>query len=305
MHKDLLSCEEVTKSDLERILDLSAKLKRDRGVPGAQKPLLGKSVGMIFAKSSTRTRVSFEVGIHELGGFPIYLDQSKMQMGRGETPADTARVLSRYLHALVIRTYKDSDVVELAKYSSIPIINALTDEYHPCQALTDVFTMFEIAEKLEGLKMAYLGDGSSNMANSLMLICQIAGIDMAIASPEQFKPRADIMAKRLGPGKVSWTSNPDDAARDADFLYTDVWVSMGFEEEAKKRLAALQPYQLDSRVLNLAKPDAKVLHCLPAHRGEEITDEVIDSAHSVVFDQAENRLHVQKAILTMMMGAKI
>ncbi len=301
MHKDLLSCEEVTKADLEKIIELSAKIKRERMAPGAPKPLAGKSVGMIFAKSSTRTRVSFEVGIHELGGYPVYLDQGKMQMGRGETTADTARVLSRYLHAIVIRTYKHDDVVELAKFSSIPIINALTDDYHPCQALTDIFTMYEFAEKLEGLKMAFLGDGSSNMANSLMLACQTAGIDMAIGAPEQFRPRADIMKRKLGTGKCTWTSNPEEAVKDADFLYTDVWVSMGFEKESEERVKQLEPYQLDMRLLNLAKPDAKVLHCLPAHRGEEITDEVLESEQSIVFDQAENRLHVQKAILTMML----
>ena len=302
MHKDLLSCEEITKADLEKIIELSAKIKRERFSPTAPTPLTGKSVGMIFAKSSTRTRVSFEVGIHELGGYPVYLDQGKMQMGRGETPADTARVLSRYLRAIVIRTYGHDEVVELAKFSSIPIINALTDDYHPCQAITDVFTMYEFAERLEGLKMAFLGDGSSNMANSLMLICQIAGIDMVISAPEQFKPRADIMKRKLGPGKCSWTSNPEEAVKDADFLYTDVWVSMGFEKESEERVKLLQPYQLDMKLLNLAKPDAKVLHCLPAHRGEEITDDVLESDKSIVFDQAENRLHVQKAIMSLMLS---
>jgi len=302
MQKDLLSCEEITRTDLEKIIDLSAKLKRDRRSPNAPKPLEGHSVGMIFAKSSTRTRVSFEVGIHELGGYPVYLDQGKMQMGRGETPADTARVLSRYLSGIVIRTYKHEEVVELAKFSSVPLINALTDDYHPCQALTDVFTMFEFAERLDGLKMAFLGDGASNMANSLMLICQTAGIDMAIGAPEQFRPREDIMKRKLGPGKCTWTASPEEAVKDADFLYTDVWVSMGFEEEAKKRMQILEPYQLDMRLLNMAKPDAKVLHCLPAHRGEEITEDVLESSKSIVFDQAENRLHVQKAIMSLMLA---
>jgi ornithine carbamoyltransferase len=208
MNKDLLSCEEISRADLERIIDLSAKIKAERFSPSAPKPLTGKSVGMIFAKSSTRTRVSFEIGVHELGGYPLYMDQGKIQMGRGESPADTARVLSRYLQAIVIRTYKQQEIEELAKYSTIPIINALTDDYHPCQAITDVFTMFESAKRLDGLKMAFLGDGSNNMANSLMLICQTAGIDMVVGAPEQFKPREDIMKRGLGPGKCSWTASP-------------------------------------------------------------------------------------------------
>lgn len=304
MHQDLLSCEEVTLKDLENILSLSAKLKKERGSAASSKPLAGKSVGMIFAKSSTRTRISFEVGVAELGGTPIYLEQKHMQMGRGETIADTARVLSRYLHAIVIRTYSQAELVELAKYANIPVINALTDDYHPCQAITDVFTMQEYSDKLEGLKLAYLGDGASNMANSLMLICQIAGIDMCIGAPKAFRPRQDIMDKRLGKGKMSWTESPEDAVKDADFIYTDVWVSMGFEEESKKRIEVLAPYQLDMAKLELAKPDAKVLHCLPAHRGEEITDEVMESKNSIVFDQAENRLHVQKAIMMLMVGSQ-
>lgn len=302
MHQDLLSGEEVSRKDLEDIINLSAKLKEGRGLPSAPKPLLGKSVGMIFAKSSTRTRVSFEVGVHELGGFPVYLEQGKMQMGRGETVPDTARVLSRYLHAIVIRTYKHEDVVEFAKYSHSPVINALTDDYHPCQALTDIFTMREFCENLEGVKLAYFGDGSSNMANSLILASQLAGVKLSIAAPKEFRPRQDILDKRMGPGSAAWTENPEEAAMDADFLYTDVWVSMGFEEESKQRVETLKPYQLDMRILKMAKPDAKVLHCLPAHRGEEITDDVIESPNSVVFDQAENRLHVQKAILTLMLG---
>jgi len=292
----------VTRQDLERIIELTQKLKRERFSPASVKPLAGKSVGMIFAKSSTRTRVSFEVGIHELGGYPLYLDQSKMQMGRGESPADTARVLARYLQGIVIRTYSHEEVVELAKYSSAPIINALTDDYHPCQALTDVFTMFEFTKRLDGLKMAFLGDGANNMVNSLMLSCQVAGIDMAVGAPEQFKPREDIMNLKLGPGKMSWTPDPVEAVRDADFIYTDVWVSMGFEKESASRVEALKPYQLNMDLLKKAKPDAKVLHCLPAHRGEEITDDVMESKQSIVFDQAENRLHVQKAIMSIMLA---
>ena len=253
---------------------------------------------MIFAKSSTRTRVSFEVGIHELGGQAIYLDQGKTQMGRGETIPDTARVLSRYLGGIVIRTYKQSDVEELAAYASCPIINALTDDYHPCQALTDMFTIYEKVGKFEGVKMAYLGDGASNMANSLMMASRIAGIHFEIGAPEEYKPVDSILNNTFGgTGTVSWTKDPAEAVKDADFIYTDVWVSMGFEEEAKERMRILDPYRVDMNLLNKAKSGAMVMHCLPAHRGEEITDEVMESPNSIVFDEAENRLHVQKAIM--------
>lgn len=300
MKKDLLSCMDITRADFERIISLAAELKEGRGKPGAPKPFEGKSVGMIFAKSSTRTRVSFEVGIFELGGHPVYLDQSRTQMGRGETVPDTARVLERYLSGIVIRTFAQQDLIDLAANAHIPIINALTDDFHPCQALTDMFTMYEYAHKLEGLKLAYLGDGASNMANSLMLASQLAGVNMVIAAPEEYKPRQDLMKKNLGPGKCSWTKCVREAMQDADFVYTDVWVSMGFEEESKRRMEILKPYQLNMEALKLAKPDIKVLHCLPAHRGEEITDEVMESRNSIVFDQAENRLHVQKAIMSLL-----
>ena len=301
MKKDLLTLQDITRDDLENIFELATKLKRERGKV-SYTPLAGKSVGLIFAKSSTRTRVSFEVGVSELGGNSLYLDQSKMQVGRGETVADTAKVLSRYLHGIVIRTFSHAEVCELAREASIPVINALTDDYHPCQVLTDVFTMLEYKGKLEGLKLAYLGDGASNMANSLMLVCQLAGIDIAIGAPEEYRPSQKIMDRNLGPGKCSWTTDPYEAVKDADFIYTDVWVSMGFEEEAKERIKVLKPYQLDMAKLKAAKPDAKVMHCLPAHRGDEITDEVMDCDQSIVFDEAENRLHVQKAIMTMLMG---
>lgn len=303
MNKDLLTCESLTRDDLNRIIEFSRKLKAERGTPQAIKPLAGKSIGMIFAKSSTRTRVSFEVGIQELGGYPVILDQGHTQMGRGESVPDTAHVLERYLQGIVIRTFKQSDVEDLALNSRFPVINALTDEYHPCQALTDIFTMWEHSDgKLEGLKFAYLGDGSSNMANSLMLATQLAGIDMAIAAPKEFAPMESILNRTGFPGRSTWTTDVDEALRDADYVYTDVWVSMGFEAEAKRRMEILAPYQLNMTNLKKAKPTAKVLHCLPAHRGEEITDEVMDSPASIVFDQAENRLHVQKAIMTLLMA---
>ncbi len=303
MKKDLLSCADLTEKDLADIIALSAKLKQERGQAGTPKPLAGKSIGLIFAKASTRTRVSFEVGVTELGGHAVYLEQGHTQMGRGETIHDTAKVLERYLHGIVIRTYAQSDVDGLAANSKYPVINALTDEYHPCQALTDLFTMYEYsAGKLAGLKFAYLGDGASNMANSLMLASKLAGIHMVIAAPEKFAPSASILNLQHGPGTTTWTTSVDDALKDADFIYTDVWVSMGFEDEAKERMKILAPYQLNMTNLRKAKPDAKVLHCLPAHRGEEITDDVMDSPNSIVFDQAENRLHVQKAIMTLLMS---
>ena len=297
MIRHLLTGREFDRAALEQLIETTARLKAGRGKAGQPRPLDGKSIGMIFAKSSTRTRVSFEVGIHELGGQPIYLDESKTQMGRGETIADTARVLSRFLHGIVIRTFRQSDVEGLAQYGSIPIVNALTDDYHPCQAFADLFTIWERKGKLEGLKMAYLGDGASNMANSLMMACKLAGMTFAIGAPEEFRPRQAIMDEDLGPGKVEWTTDPAAAMKDADFVYTDVWVSMGFEKESRERMRILDPYRLDMNMLGNAKPDVKVMHCLPAHRGEEITDEVMESEHSIVFDEAENRLHMHKAIL--------
>ena len=297
MIRHLLTGREFDRAALEQLIETTARLKAGRGKANQPRPLDGKSIGMIFAKSSTRTRVSFEVGIHELGGQPIYLDESKTQMGRGETIADTARVLSRFLHGIVIRTFRQSDVEGLAQYGSIPIVNALTDDYHPCQAFADLFTIWERKGKLEGLKMAYLGDGASNMANSLMMACKLVGMTFTIGAPEEFRPRQAIMDEDLGPGKVEWTTDPVAAMKDADFLYTDVWVSMGFEKESRERMKILEPYRLDMKILGHAKPDVKVMHCLPAHRGEEITDEVMESEHSIVFDEAENRLHMHKAIL--------
>lgn len=297
MSKSLLTGREIDSLAMEKLFELAASLKGGRSSANAPKPLAGKSIGMIFAKSSTRTRVSFEVGIHELGGQPVYLDQGKTQMGRGETVPDTAKVLSRYLHGIVIRTYKQSDVEGLASEGSIPIINALTDDYHPCQALTDLFTILEKKGSFKNIKMAYLGDGASNMANSLMLASKAAGIHFEIGAPEEFRPSQAIMDEKFGPGTVAWTKDPAEAVRDADFLYTDVWVSMGFEAESQERFRILKPYQLNMDLLRKAKSDVMVMHCLPAHRGEEITDEVMDSAHSIVFDEAENRLHVQKAIM--------
>jgi len=301
MQKDLLTVEDITLHDLYDIFSLATVMKRDRETFPRQ-PLERKSVGMVFSKSSTRTRVSFEVGIRELGGFSLFLTQNDLQMGRGESIGDTARVLSRYLHGIVIRTHKHLEVVELAKHSHIPVINALTNDFHPCQILTDLFTIFEFSEEIEGVKMAFLGDCASNVANSLVLAAKLANMELTMSSPEAYRPDRDMIEDgNIGKGIVNWNPNPLDAVKDADYIYTDAWVSMGFEEESKGRKKALTPYQVNKKIVDSASAGVKLMHCLPAHRGEEITDEVLDSHQSIAFDQAENRLHVQKAIMTMLL----
>ncbi|MBQ6352487.1 MAG: ornithine carbamoyltransferase, partial [Lentisphaeria bacterium] len=293
MKKDLLTLQDITVDDLENIFELAAKLKRDRGKVEFT-PLAGKSIGLIFAKSSTRTRVSFEVGVGELGGRPLYLDQSKMQVGRGETIADTAQVLSRYLHGIVIRTFSHAGVEELAKVASIPVINALTDDFHPCQILADLLTIKEYSGRADSsIRMAFYGDGRSNIANSLVLAAKLTGMELVIASPE--KPNLELAA---GAANVTWETDPLKAAEGVDYFYTDVWVSMGFEEERARRMKLFAPYQVNERLFEVAKPAAKFLHCLPAHRGEEVSAGVLDSSRSIVFDEAENRLHVQKAVMS-------
>ena len=296
MNKDLLSVADVSKNDLEKLFALAAKLKKERG-QSDYKPLAGKSIGMIFAKASTRTRVSFEVGITELGGYPLYMDQGKMQVGRGESVADTAHVLSRYLHGVVIRTYKHADVEELAAESTMPVINALTDDFHPCQILTDLFTIYEYSGKVEGIKLVYVGDGDNNMANSFILAAGLAGVELVIAAPEKYRPNPELMQRFPN---VVWEKDPIKAVENADYIYTDVWVSMGCEDEKAERFETLKSYQVNSALVAAASPDVKILHCLPAHRGEEITAEVLDSDKAIVFDQAENRLHVQKALLSLL-----
>lgn len=299
MKKDLLTLQDITRDDLEQIFELSTKLKKERGNQNF-KPLTGKSVGLIFAKSSTRTRISFEVGVSELGGYPLYLDQSKMQVGRGETISDTAHVLSRYLHGIVIRTFAHADVAELAREADIPVINALTDEFHPCQLLADMLTIKEYSGKVDNsIRIAFYGDGRSNMANSLILAAKLTGMELVIAAPEEEAPSTDL----IGDAKnIVWEKDPLKAAEGVDYFYTDVWVSMGFEEERARRMEIFRPYQVTARLFEKAKPQAKFLHCLPAHRGEEVAAEVMDSPRSIVFDEAENRLHVQKAVMSMLMG---
>ncbi len=298
--KHLLSLQDITSEELTEILNLADELKRTRG-GNAVKPLDGKSVAMIFSKSSTRTRVSFEVGIHELGGNAMFFDRGALQLGRGEPISDTAIVLSRYVHGIVIRYHAHEDVVELAEHSSKPVINALTDKFHPCQLLADLMTIREHKRQLEGIKVAYLGDGASNMAMSWVLGAKLAGIDLVIGAPESYQPPFSFVTKVQGPGTVTITADPQEAVRDADIVYTDVWVSMGFEEEAGERLDTLQPYQVNNALMDLAKPDANFMHCLPAYRGKEVTTEILDGPKSIVFDEAENRLHAQKAAMAILM----
>jgi len=303
--KDLLSVHDLSTTDINQILELAAKLKAQQKNGEEHHLLKGKTLGMIFQKSSTRTRVSFEVGMYQLGGSALFLNANDLQIGRGEPVKDTARVLSRYVDGIMIRTSSHDEVIEMAKFATIPVINALTEMMHPCQALTDIFTVMECKGNLQGLKMAYIGDGN-NMVHSLMHACAKVGIDLAIATPKGYEPDAGILAEALSAAAVTGSritigNDPLVAAAQADVLYTDVWASMGRETEQNIRKVAFAGYQINSEVMQAAKKDAIVLHCLPAHRGEEITDEVMESEQSVVFQQAENRLHVQKAIMVLLM----
>jgi len=303
--KDLLSVHDVSTTDIYKILDLAKTLKAQLKNGKQHHLLKGKTLGMIFQKASTRTRVSFEVGMWQLGGSALFLNANDLQIGRGEPVKDTARVLSRYVDGIMIRTSSHDEVIEMAKYATVPVINALTEMMHPCQALTDIFTVREHKGTLQGLKMAYIGDGN-NMVHSLIHACAKVGINLAIATPKGYEPEVEFVAEALevaamNGSTITLGNDPLVAAEQADVLYTDVWASMGRETEQNIRKIAFAGYQINSEVMNVAKADAIVLHCLPAHRGEEITDEVMESPQSVVFDQAENRLHVQKAIMVLLM----
>ena len=299
--KHLLKLSDLTKEELYSILDLADELKAERKA-GIKKPYLqGKTLGMIFRKSSTRTRVSFEVGIHELGGKGLFLSSNDLQIGRGEETADTIRVLSRYLDGIMIRTFDQKEVEDMAEYGSIPIINGLTDYAHPCQVLADLQTIRELRGDLEGKKLCFIGDGN-NMANSLIVGCILAGMSVAIACPANYKPDAEIMKWAEATGRFLCTESIEEAAKDADALYTDVWASMGQEGEAAIRREAFKGYQINSTVMTYAKPDALVLHCLPAHREEEITAEVFEAHAAEIFEEAENRLHAQKAVMVKLMS---
>jgi len=302
MNKDFLSVYDLTSTDFEIIFEKAQKLKkmlRD-GIPYT--PLAGKTLGMIFDKSSTRTRISFEVGIYQLGGTALFLSSRDTQLGRGENISDTARVMSRYLDAVVIRTYSQVFVEEFAKYAAIPVINGLTDREHPCQILSDLFTIMEKKGSCEAIKIAYIGDGN-NVANSWIDAAARIPFQLSLACPENYEPDAEILGRGMKEARqgISLHRDPLEAVVKADVIYTDVWTSMGQEAEKDERTKAFQAYQINSSLLARARDNAIVMHCLPAHRGEEITDEVIDGPHSVVIDQAENRLHVQKAIMETLM----
>ncbi len=302
MPKDFLKLTDFTRDELDAMFRLAAELKakQKRGEP--HRLLEGKSLAMIFEKSSTRTRVSFEVGMTQLGGHALFLHSGTTQMGRGEPIRDTARVMARYCDGIMIRTFSQEAVEELARWSDVPVINGLTDMYHPCQLMADLLTVIEHKGGYEGLTFAWIGDGN-NMANSWINAAAVFGFRLQVATPEGYRPDAGVMqqAEALG-ADILYTSDPAEAVDGADVLSTDVWASMGQEDEAEQRKKAFAGYCIDLPLLNKAKPDAIVMHCLPAHRGEEITDDVIESAQSVIFDQAENRLHAQKAIMATLMG---
>ena len=302
MPKNLISIADLTREEILQLLDLALKLKEKRGKHDAQTPLEGKSLAMIFEKSSTRTRVSFEVAMTELGGHALYLNSTDLQLGRSETICDTAMVLSRYVHAITARVYSHETVRELAKCADIPVINALSDAEHPCQLLADLLTIRERKGDFQGLHVAWIGDGN-NVCNSLILASALTGMRLSIAGPAGYEPDPATLkhARELG-GNVMITHDPAEAAAGADVFYTDVWVSMGDENEEQERLRDFDGFQVNDNLLNNANPDCIVLHCLPAHRGQEITDKVLYGAHSAVLDQAENRLHVQKALLVMLMA---
>jgi len=303
--RSLDSLSHLTREEIEQILKTSELLKLQL-LRGEGHPLLkGKTLAMIFEKPSTRTRVSFEVGMWQLGGYALYLSAGDLQLGRGETIADTAQVLSRYANGIMARVFAHQTILDLVKYSRVPVINGLSDLTHPCQGLADLFTIYEKQGTLSGLKLAYVGDGN-NVAHSLLYGCSKVGISITLACPKGYEPDPEVVsnareeAKKSG-CEVKVTKDPEEAVKGADVIYTDVWASMGKEEEHEQRLKVFKPYQVNGRLVKGAEEDYIFMHCLPAHRGQEVTDEVADSKNSVIFDQAENRLHTQKALLALIM----
>ena len=300
MKRDFLTLSDLTRTEIEALLDEAARLKADRVAGRGNDALAGKNMGLIFEKPSMRTRVSFEVGINELGGHAVYMSDVEVQLGRREPIAHAAKVLSRYVSGLVMRTFRQEDVEELAANATIPVVNALTDKYHPCQVLSDLMTVREKKGRLEGLRVAWIGDGN-NMANSWIKAAALMDFSLALAVPEGYDPDAGVLdwARQKG-AAIDVTHDPAAAAADADVVNTDVWASMGQESEAQQRAAIFRPFQVDAALMARARDDAIFLHCLPAHIGDEVTAEVLDSPRSVVFDQAENRLHAQKALLVVL-----
>jgi len=306
MKRDLISLQDFTQDEILQILDLAETVKNDKTFAGDL--LAGKSIGLVFQKPSNRTRVSFDVGISQLGGHCLYLGPEEINLGVRESTSDVANTLSRYLDGIVARTYTNQDIVDLANHSTIPIINGLCDLYHPCQALTDIFSVKERFGQLEGLTMAYIGDGN-NVCHSLMVACAKVGINLNIATPEGYEPQEGVVKLAQGFAqekgiKISITSSPEEMVENADVIYSDVWVSMGQEEEVSKRLKDFEGFQINEELVKLANENYIFMHCLPAHRGQEVTAEVIDGRNSIVFDQAENRLHTQKAVLIFLMGGE-
>lgn len=304
--KDLLNVADLSREEILNLFDFTVKLKKDRQKGKRHTYLKKKSLAMIFEKSSTRTRVSFEAGIYQLGGQALFLSTSDIQLGRGETFADTAKVLSRYVDGIMIRTDDHQKVTDLAREATIPVINGLTDSFHPCQALTDYFTIYERNRDLKNIKMAYVGDGN-NVANSLLLCAAILGSKISVATPKKYQPDIAVVEKAyqissLSGAEITITSDIKAAVRDANYLYTDVWISMGQEKETARRKKDFAGFKITLDLVKKSAPGCKVMHCLPAHRGEEIDANVIDSPHSIVFDQAENRLHVQKSIMCALMS---
>ena len=299
--KHLLKMLDLTTEEITELLNLADQLKYEQKNGIKHHRLEGKTLGMIFQKASTRTRVSFETGMYQLGGYALFLSASDLQIGRGEPVEDTARVLSRYIDGIMIRTFEQSEVENLAKYGSIPVINGLTDFCHPCQVLADLLTVREHKGKLQGLKMCYIGDGN-NMANSLIVGGLKMGMTVSVACPEGYEPHEDVLNYAVPTGNFTLCRDPKEAAKDADVIFTDVWSSMGQEDEAQQRRKAFEGiYQVNDELLSVAKDDCMVQHCLPAHRGEEITAEVFEAHADEIFDEAENRLHAQKAVLVKLM----
>jgi ornithine carbamoyltransferase len=306
--KDLVTVGDLTRNEIMAIFRFTADLKKDAALGKHPDFLKKKSLAMIFEKSSTRTRVSFETGITQLGGHALFLDGNDIQLKRGETIVDTARVLSRYVDGIMIRTFSHDNVVELARSASIPVINGLSDEHHPCQALADFFTIYERENSFKGVSLAYVGDGN-NVAHSLIQCAAILGVNISIACPAQYSPDsylvedARAIAVRSG-STVEITRDPEAAVKHAHYIYTDVWISMGEEKKAAAKKKALAKYRITKELLSKGRADSKVMHCLPAHRDEEIEGDVLDSGRSIVFDEAENRLHVQKAVMCALMSRK-
>ncbi len=305
--KDLISIHELSAVEIEEIFEFAKRMKESP--LDYRDSLAGKTLALLFQKPSTRTRVSFEVGIYQLGGIGLYLSTSDLQLGRGETVADTARVLGRYVDGIMARVYAHQDIVDLARHSGVPTINGLTDLLHPCQALADYFTLLEKKSELKGLRLAYVGDGN-NMAHSLLFGGAKLGVDVRIVCPPGFEPDGEILSQARSDAAASGAAPAPEVTNDlagvdgADAVYTDVWTSMGQEAEAEERRSLFEPYRVDAKLMARAAPGALFMHCLPAHRGDEVTDEVADSPSSVIFDEAENRLHVQKAILYLLMSSR-